>query len=127
MNELTIMLKENIESESKIKYELALETFDVIVNMDVQNYIELPPKPLPAKEVIDHNKFNIVQLKILMEELQTYLVENTSSIRSSTFISIFLKKYISSKNDNDVYYGIPNLLKELSFYNYFKFIKKIRS
>ena len=125
LTELTTMLKENIESESKIKYELALETFDVIVNMDVQNYIELPPKPLPAKEVIDHNKFNIVQLKILMEELQTYLVENTSSIRSSTFISIFLKKYISSKNDNDVYYGIPNLLKELSFYNYFKFIKKL--
>ena len=60
-----------------------------------------------------------------MEELQTYLIENTSSIRSSTFISIFLKKYISSKNDNDVYYGIPNLLKELSFYNYFKFIKKL--
>ena len=125
LNELTVILKENIESESKIKYELALETFDVIVNMDVQNYIELPPKPLPAKEVIDHNKFNIVQLKILMEELQTYLVENTSSIRSSTFISIFLKKYISSKNDNDVYYGIPNLLKNLSFYNYFKFIKKL--
>ena len=125
LNELTIMLKENIESESKIKYELALDTFDVIVNMDVQNYIELPPKPLPAKEVIDHNKFNIVQLKILMEELQTYLVENTSSIRSSTFISIFLKKYISSKNDNDVYYGIPNMLKNLSFYNYFKFIKKL--
>ena len=125
LNELTVMLKENIESESKIKYELALETFDVIVNMDVQNYIELPPKPLPAKEVIDHNKFNIIQLKILMEELQTYLVENTSSIRSSTFISIFLKKYISSKNDNDVYYGIPNLLKNLSFYNYFKFIKKL--
>ena len=125
LNELTVMLKENIESESKIKYELALDTFDVIVNMDVQNYIELPPKPLPAKEVIDHNKFNIVQLKILMEELQTYLVENTSSIRSSTFISIFLKKYISSKNDNDVYYGIPNMLKNLSFYNYFKFIKKL--
>ena len=125
LNELTIMLKENIESESKIKYELALDTFDVIVNMDVQNYIELPPKPLPAKEVIDHNKFNIVQLKILMEELQTYLVENTCSIRSSTFISIFLKKYISSKNDNDVYYGIPNMLKNLSFYNYFKFIKKL--
>ena len=125
LNELTVMLKENIESESKIKYELALETFDVIVNMDVQNYIELPPKPLPPKEVIDHNKFNIVQLNILMEELETYLVENTNSIRSSTFISIFLKKYISSKNDNDVYYGIPNMLKNLSFYNYFKFIKKL--
>ena len=87
------MLKENIEKEAKIKYELALDTFDVIVNMDVQNYIELPPQPLPAKEVIDHNKFNITQLKILMEELQTYLVEDTTSIRSSTFISIFIKKF----------------------------------
>ena len=125
LNQLTTMLKENIEKEAKIKYELALDTFDVIVNMDVQNYIELPPQPLPAKEVIDHNKFNITQLKILMEELQTYLVEDTTSIRSSTFISIFIKKYIASKNDNDVYYGIPNLLRNLSFYNYFKFIKKL--
>ena len=125
LNQLTNMLKENIEKEAKIKYELALDTFDVIINMDVQNYIELPPQPLPAKEVIDHNKFNITQLRILMEELQTYLVEDTFSIRSSTFISIFIKKYIASKNDNDVYYGIPNLLRNLSFYNYFKFIKKL--
>ena len=125
LEQLTNMLKENIESEQKIKYELALDTFDVIVNMDVQNYIELPPKPMPAKEVIDHDKFNIVQLRILMEELGTYLVEGTTSIRSSTFISIFIKKYIASKNDNDVYYGIPNLLKNLSFYNYFKFIKRL--
>ena len=125
LEQLTNMLKENIESEQKIKYELALDTFDVIVNMDVQNYIESPPKPMPAKEVIDHDKFNIVQLRILMEELSTYLVEGTTSIRSSTFISIFIKKYIASKNDNDVYYGIPNLLKNLSFYNYFKFIKRL--
>jgi hypothetical protein len=123
LEQLTNMLKENIESEQKIKYELALDTFDVIVNMDVQNYIESPPKPMPAKEVIDHDKFNIVQLRILTEELSTYLVEGTTSIRSSTFISIFIKKYIASKNDNDVYYGIPNLLKNLSFYNYFNLLK----
>ena len=42
-----------------------------------------------------------------------------------SFSPVEFLKYISSKNDNDVYYGIPNLLKELSFYNYFKFIKKL--
>ena len=128
LNQLTEMLKENIENESKIKYELALDTFDVIVNMDIQNYIELPPKLLPAKEVINHDKFNITQLQILMEELKTYLIEdenNSNFIRSSTFINIFIKKFIASRNDNDVYYGIPNMLKNLNFYNYFKFIKKL--
>ena len=31
LNQLTNMLKENIEKEAKIKYELALDTFDVII------------------------------------------------------------------------------------------------
>jgi hypothetical protein len=42
LNQLTNIIKSNIEKEKKIKYELELDTFDVLVNMDVQNYIELP-------------------------------------------------------------------------------------
>lgn len=42
LNELINILKNAIEKEQKIKYELELDTFDVIINMDVQNYIELP-------------------------------------------------------------------------------------
>jgi hypothetical protein len=42
LNQLTNILKSTIEKEQKIKYELELDTFDVIVNFDVQNYIELP-------------------------------------------------------------------------------------
>ena len=87
------MLRDHIEQEKKIKYELELDTFDVIVNMDVQNYIELPPQPLPAKEIIDHNKFNILQLKILLDELKTYEI-NPNLIRTSTFLEIFIKKYV---------------------------------
>ena len=93
LNQLCNMLRDHIEQEKKIKYELELDTFDVIVNMDVQNYIELPPQPLPAKEIIDHNKFNIVQLKILLDELKTYEIAN-NIIRTSTFLEIFIKKYV---------------------------------
>ena len=96
LNQLCNMLRDHIEQEKKIKYELELDTFDVIVNMDVQNYIELPPQPLPAKEIIDHNKFNIVQLKILLDELKTYEISN-NIIRTSTFLEIFIKKYVSIK------------------------------
>ncbi|MCQ2816970.1 MAG: hypothetical protein MJ252_06870 [archaeon] len=126
LTQLTAILKENIENEAKIKYELALDTFDVVINEQIQNYLEYPPQPMPPKEVIDHDKFNIKQLQILLNELETYVVEDTKScIRSSTFISIFIKKFIQSKNDTDVYYGIPNLLKNLSLYNYYKFVKKL--
>lgn len=42
LDQLTDILKNKIEKEEKIKYELQLDTFDVIVNMDVQNFIVLP-------------------------------------------------------------------------------------
>jgi hypothetical protein len=42
LNQLNNILKIKIENEEKIKYELQLDTFDVIVNMDIQNFIVLP-------------------------------------------------------------------------------------
>lgn len=42
LNQLTAYLKFHIENEKKVKYEVELDTFDLIINMDVQNYIELP-------------------------------------------------------------------------------------
>lgn len=122
LGQLSFILKKHIEDEQKIKYELELDTFDIKVNMDVVNYIEEPPKLLPAKEIIDHNKFNIQQLTILINELNTYIV-NDSYIRTSNFLKIFEKKYITSKTDNDVYYGLPNSIKKLTFHNFYKFVK----
>lgn len=122
LNQLCIILKKHIEDELKIKYELELDTFDVKINMDVINYVEEPPKLLPAKEIIDQNKFNIQQINILIGELSTYIVSN-NNIRTSNFMKIFEKKFITSKTDNDVYYGLPGCLKKLSFQNFYKFIK----
>ena len=42
LTQLTNILKSHIEKEKKIKYELELDTFDILINMDVQNFIELP-------------------------------------------------------------------------------------
>jgi hypothetical protein len=42
LNQLSSILRSHIEKEQKIKYELELDTFDIIVNMDIQNFIELP-------------------------------------------------------------------------------------
>ncbi len=42
LNQLTDIIRETIEKEEKIQFELELDTFDTIINMDMQNYIELP-------------------------------------------------------------------------------------
>ncbi len=42
LEQLTMILKSHIEKEKKIKYELELDTFDIVINRDVQNFIELP-------------------------------------------------------------------------------------
>jgi len=42
LNQLTDIIREGIEKEEKIKYELELDTFDTIINLDMQNYNELP-------------------------------------------------------------------------------------
>ena len=79
-------------------------------------------KPLPGKEMIDHKKFNLIQLKLIFEEMKTYEFK-MNYIKSSTFIEIYIKKHLISKIDNDVYNGIPQSLRNLSFHNYYKFIK----
>lgn len=113
LNQLTDIIRETIEKEQKIKYELELDTFDTIINLDMQNYIELPvfnklliiyyyqPKPLPEKEIIDHNKFNIKQLKLMLDELKTYEIQK-NVIRTSTFIDIIIKKYVRTTYLNNL-------------------------
>jgi len=91
--QLSNILRDNIENEKKIKYELELDTFDVIINKDVLNYIEYQPKPQPAKEIIDFERFNIIQLRTLLEELKLMSV-NDNFIRKSTFIDVMIKKYV---------------------------------
>lgn len=42
LNQLVKELRVHVEKEKKIKYELELDTFDFIINMDIQNFLELP-------------------------------------------------------------------------------------
>ena len=71
--------------------------------------------------MIDHKKFNLIQLKLIFEEMKTYEFK-MNYIKSSTFIEIYIKKHLISKIDNDVYNGIPQSLRNLSFHNYYKFL-----
>jgi len=92
---LSNILRDHVENETKIKYALELDTFDVIINKDILNYIEHEEKPQPAKEIIDFNRFNVDQLKILLEEFKLFSV-NLNFIRKSVFIDMMIKRYVIS-------------------------------
>jgi len=93
--QLSNILRDSIETERKIKYQLELDTFDVVINKDLLNFYEHQAKPQAAKEIIDFKRFNITQLKIFLEELR-HLCVRENYIRKSTFIEIMLKKYVKS-------------------------------
>jgi hypothetical protein len=124
LEKLTNILRSHIESETRIKFELLFNIFDININKDVQNFLEYPPKPNPPKEVVDHSRFNIQQLRTLMEEFESYIIQE-NYIRTSTFLELIIKKFIASPNTNDNLYGLPIKLKSLSFSNYFKLIKTL--
>lgn len=97
LDKVTNILRSNIEREEKIKYELSLDVFDVIVNKDVQNYIELPPELSPAKEVISHERFNIDQLIIFSQELEAY-TSKPHWIKTSVILDLLIKKFVKYNN-----------------------------
>ena len=97
LSKVTDILRNSIEREEKIKYELSLDVFDVIINKDVQNYIELPPELSPAKEVMTHERFNIDQLTIFNHELEAYVVK-PHWIKTSILLDLLIKKFVNHIN-----------------------------
>ena len=70
IDEICDVVKEAIEDQSKIQDELRIKFMDFFVDKGILNYIEPPPEKLPEMEEADDNKFNIPQLKSIVQELQ---------------------------------------------------------
>jgi hypothetical protein len=124
LGKLTNILRSHVENETRVKFELLFNIFDINLNKDVQNFLEYPPKPSEAKEVIDHSRFNIQQIRTLLDEFESYII-NGNYIKTSAFLEIMIKKYIASGINEDSNFGLPSRLRKLSFSNYFKLVKTL--
>jgi len=68
---MTIIVKQNIEEETKIQEELRISFMDFTIDQGVLNYIN-PPAPLhPSLEEHRVDRFSIPQLKGMLEEYKT--------------------------------------------------------
>lgn len=70
IDEVCDVVKEAIEDQGKIQDELRIKFMDFFVDKGILNFIEPPPEKLTAMEEAQEGKFNVPQLKALVQELK---------------------------------------------------------
>ena len=68
VEEMSMILKQNIEEETKIQEELRIEFMDFTIDEGVLNYINPPPPKQPALEEHRVDRFSAPQLQGMLEE-----------------------------------------------------------
>jgi hypothetical protein len=76
IDEVCDVVKQAIEDQTKIQDELRVNFMDFFVDKAIANFIEPPPEKLEAMEQAQNSRFNIPQLKSLVQELQMIADDN---------------------------------------------------
>ena len=100
VDEMCIVLKRAIEEERKIQDELRIKFMDFFVDEKIMNFIEPPPEKLPMMEEVRIDRFNIRQLKTLvneLEELSKQYGDAHGGIPNKLVTDLFLRKLENSK------------------------------
>ncbi len=92
-NQLSMQLRTAIEEERKVQEELRMKSFDLVRDGKFLYFIVPPSQPLPAVEFPLDDRFTIVQLSTLVQDLR--LVTNAEGlIEIGTLIALFTKKMV---------------------------------
>ena len=71
IEEMCMVVKQNIEEETKIQEELRISFMDFSIDQGVLNYITPIPPKHPALEEHRNDRFSIPQLQGMLEEYKT--------------------------------------------------------
>ena len=118
IEEMCMVVKQNIEEETKIQEELRISFMDFSIDQGVLNYINPPPPKHPALEEHRIDRFSIPQLEGMLEEYLTMARYNYTgdNIRISLgaqqlFASIHLSAgFISARS------GLPEAWNTMNMY-----------
>lgn len=91
--QLSLVLREPIESEGKIQQEVRMKTIDLYRDERFLYYIVPPPKPLPAIEIGQPERFTIVQIRRLIDDVKM-IMEPNGRVETGLLISLFSKKVV---------------------------------
>lgn len=105
VDEVCDVVKEAIEDQGKIQDELRVKFMDFVVDSGILNYIEPPPEKLAAMEEAKAERFNVPQLRALIEELQA-LADGDDQILDRRAVELLLRKAQNSRSLGDLG-GLP--------------------
>jgi len=117
---LTNLLGEAIEKQEKIQNELQLHYVDVIKSYKYFNFETPPVIPLPAKELLQPNRFTITQLKAILGQLST--LTSTSGILDNQVLLQFLHQRTVNSLSRD---ELPHDWRNTDFIGYQRLIKNL--
>ena len=95
---------------------------DFFVDKAIANFIEPPPEKLESMEEAQNSRFNIPQLKSLVQELQM-IADDNKMIPNRKAVELLLRKGQNSKSLADIG-GVP---KDWSSYNRNDYEKLVRN
>ena len=95
---------------------------DFFVDKAIANFIEPPPEKLESMEEAQNSRFNIPQLKSLVQELQM-IADDNKMIPNRKAVELLLRKGQNSKSLVDIG-GVP---KDWSSYNRNDYEKLVRN
>lgn len=93
---------------------------DFCVDEKIMNYIEPPPEKLPAMEEVRTDRFNTLQLRVLVNELEGLAIQHgngTPNIPAKVVIDLFLRKLENSKTLGDEG-SLPEEWRNLTEYDF---------
>eukprot|EP00357_Protocruzia_adherens_P027850 CAMPEP_0115013962 /NCGR_PEP_ID=MMETSP0216-20121206/25754_1 /TAXON_ID=223996 /ORGANISM="Protocruzia adherens, Strain Boccale" /LENGTH=351 /DNA_ID=CAMNT_0002383529 /DNA_START=1 /DNA_END=1056 /DNA_ORIENTATION=- len=124
IEELLLVLKEAIEGEEKLRFELKLKGIDVIKNLKIVNYVDPPVELYPAKEEIRADRFTIAQIEGLVHEMRINAAHPNYFIDNDVLLEILARKTNTTKTFGEES-GVPEEWQQFNASTHFQIIKNL--
>jgi hypothetical protein len=93
--EMENVIKDAIETETKLQHELRIRYMDFFMDEKILNFLDPPPEILEAKEDVREERFNIAQLTSFTNDLMSNTLEGSDLIDNATLIDILIRKTVN--------------------------------
>jgi hypothetical protein len=123
IDEVCDVVKQAIEEQGKIQDELRVKFMDFFVDKAFLNFIDPAPEKLESMEEAKEGRFNIPQLKSLVQELKM-IADSEDQIPNRKAVELLLRKGSNSKALGDMG-GVPKEWSSFSRIHYEKLVRNL--
>lgn len=123
IEEMCEVVREAIEEEQKIQTELRIKFLDFMVDKKIMNYIDPPPPKKPMLEEKKYDRFNIAQLRSLLEDLT--LISGGEALISNELVVAFLMKKVNNSTKIGDGSSVPDEWKQFGMEDFQKITKNL--